>query len=336
MQNKKNKTLNGLKGIACFAVVMLHCSFPGAIGKIIYGISRFAVPLFFAISGYYVYSSDSKRVIQKLPQKIRHIGGMFLETEVLYCVWHCAQYFFLYGGIQGSREWISASFSSENLMDFLVFQRTFIGDISWFLVALILCYVLTFVLSKKNIWAKTFPMIPILLLINAFLGEIVPLFGVEIKWYWCSNFWLLGFPCYALGYYIRINEKKLVQVLTDRNIIVILILSILLNVVERAATDASQFFISNVPFMICCFVYCLKYPQRCQNNRIVEILSVVGEKYSFGVYILHPIVRDILRMIADHFGITSMPVWNWILPILIFGTSIFVNLIFRKEIGKRN
>ena len=71
MKKTRNSTLNALKGIACFSVVMLHCAFPGMVGKIIYGIARFAVPLFFAISGYYVYSCNSKDVIRRLPKKNR-------------------------------------------------------------------------------------------------------------------------------------------------------------------------------------------------------------------------------------------------------------------------
>lgn len=71
MKKTRNSTLNALKGIACFSVIMLHCAFPGMVGKIIYGIARFAVPMFFAISGYYVYSCNSKDVIQRLPKKNR-------------------------------------------------------------------------------------------------------------------------------------------------------------------------------------------------------------------------------------------------------------------------
>lgn len=334
MQKMKNSTLNILKGIACFSVVLLHCSFPGIFGKIIYGIARFAVPLFFAISGYYVYSNDSQKVIQRLPKKIKHIGTMFVGTEILYFLWHCIQYTILTGSIRGAIKWIASSFSFKNLVDFIIFQRTYIGDVSWFLVALILCYIVTFIIAKNNLWEKSFLLIPVLFLINVFLGEIAPFFKIKTEWYWCSNFWLMGFPCYALGFYIKINEHRLVQVLTDKKILAILIFSILLNLIERVLTEASQFFISNILFMFACFIYSIKNPTNFQNKKLAQVLSIIGEKYAFGVYILHPIVRDIFWMIAEYLGVAVQPIWNWILPILVFGMSICIAMI--SSICKRN
>lgn len=328
VKKTRNSTLNALKGIACFSVVMLHCAFPGMVGKIIYGIARFAVPLFFAISGYYVYSCNSKDVIRRLPKKIEHIVLLFLETELIYGLWHCIQYSIQVGTIHGAKEWILSLLSTRNILYFIVFQRTVIGDVSWFLVALIWCYIVTFAIAKKDIWTKTFLLIPILLLLNVFLGEVAPFMGIKTEWYWCSNFWLLGFPCYALGYYIKINEEKMTRILTESTIITIIIMSVLLNLIERVLTNASQLFVSNIPFMIVCFVYCIKFPIIFQNNKLVKAISIIGEKCSFGVYILHPIIRDIFRMLAKYFGIASQPIWNWILPILVFASSVCVNLLW--------
>lgn len=334
MKKTRNSTLSALKGIACFSVVMLHCAFPGMVGKIIYGIARFAVPLFFAISGYYVYSCNSKDVIRRLPKKIEHIVLLFLETELIYGLWHCIQYSIQVGTINGAKEWIISLLSTRNVLYFIVFQRTVIGDVSWFLVALIWCYVVTFAIAKKNIWTKTFPLIPILLLLNVFLGEVAPFMGIKTEWYWCSNFWLMGFPCYALGYYIRINEHRLVRGLKDKKILMILFSSILLNLIERVLTEASQFFISNILFMFACFIYSIKNPTNFQNKKLAQVLSIIGEKYAFGVYILHPIVRDIFWMIAEYLGVAVQPIWNWILPILVFGMSICIAMI--SSICKRN
>lgn len=238
------------------------------------------------------------------------------------------------GTINGAKEWIISLLSTRNVLYFIAFQRTVIGDVSWFLVALIWCYVVTFAIAKKNIWTKTFPLIPILLLLNVFLGEVAPFMGIKTEWYWCSNFWLMGFPCYALGYYIRINEHRLVRGLKDKKILVILFSSILLNLIERVLTEASQFFISNILFMFACFIYSIKNPTNFQNKKLAQVLSIIGEKYAFGVYILHPIVRDIFWMIAEYLGVAVQPIWNWILPILVFGMSICIAMI--SSICERN
>lgn len=67
----KNDCLNVWKGIAAFAVVLIHCTLPGVPGEIIKGIARFAVPLFFLISGYFAYGREDavlrRREIHILP-----------------------------------------------------------------------------------------------------------------------------------------------------------------------------------------------------------------------------------------------------------------------------
>lgn len=42
-----------LEGIACLAVITIHIGFPGTIGVIVNVIARFAVPLFFIVSGFF-------------------------------------------------------------------------------------------------------------------------------------------------------------------------------------------------------------------------------------------------------------------------------------------
>ena len=56
---KQNECLNFFKGIACILVVSLHVRFPvEAVDGVIQCIARFAVPLFFMISGYYCCFED--------------------------------------------------------------------------------------------------------------------------------------------------------------------------------------------------------------------------------------------------------------------------------------
>lgn len=52
-----NYCLDFIKGIACICVVFMHCEFPGIMGIAVQAISRFCVPLFFMVSGYFCYQS---------------------------------------------------------------------------------------------------------------------------------------------------------------------------------------------------------------------------------------------------------------------------------------
>ena len=46
-----NEYLYAWEGIACIAVMMIHCRLPGETGHVAQALARFAVPLFFAVSG---------------------------------------------------------------------------------------------------------------------------------------------------------------------------------------------------------------------------------------------------------------------------------------------
>lgn len=321
----ENFSLNCMKGIACISVVILHCTFPGIVGKILYGWARFAVPFFFAVSGYYAYCENEAILKSQLNRKVKHIGKYFLTTEVIYFIWHIIYSIIVTKSLNGAFEWLRSSFTCGNVMNTILFQKTIIGDVSWFLLALLLCYCVTFFIGKRNLWKKSCVLILILFGINLFIADIVPIvFRINVQWYWISNFYLLGFPSYVLGYWIRINEDKLKKV-DIKYYLYALPFAMMLNLIERFITSGSQFFITNIPFVVACIMICLKSPKYRGGT---ATLRYIGKNLSFGVYIFHPIIRDILKLLGMHFAASDFYVWSWILPIL----TIIITLIC-TEIG---
>lgn len=320
----RNHTLNYIKAIACFCVLMLHCGFPGIVGKLIYGPSRFAVPFFFMVSGYYVYSEDTEKVLSRLPRKIKHIAVLLIGTEMTYLVWHIIQSV-IDAGIAGVVAWFSSTFTVSQFIQFLFFQTTPVGDVSWFLVALLLCYIVTYVIAKHNLWQVTSGIIPVLLMINIILGEIVPFLGINSQWYWCSNFLVLGFPFYAMGYWINRNQNDLCKKCSIKSTVLVVLLSIILITIERILTSASQFFVGDISLTLALFVFCVKYPSIFKTRNFVEN---IGEKYAFYVYILHPIIRDVLyRLILESVGLSSHIVIAWTRPVVVFVICIGISKV---------
>lgn len=320
----RNHTLNYMKAIACFCVLMLHCGFAGIVGKLLYGPSRFAVPFFFMVSGYYVYSRDTQKVLSRLPGKIKHIAILLIGTEITYLVWHIIQSA-INAGIEGVANWFFNTFTISKFVQLLLFQTTPIGDVSWFLVALLLCYIVTYFIAKYNLWKMTSGMIPVLLMINIVLGEIVPFWGINSQWYWCSNFWVLGFPFYAMGFWIRRNQENLCQKCSVKRIVLIVIMSIILITIERIITNASQFFVGNFFMALALFLFSVKYPTIFKTRSFVEN---IGEKYAFYVYILHPIIRDLLyKLILEPIGLSAHLVITWTKPIVVFAICVGISKV---------
>ena len=67
----RNRTLDMVKAICAYAVVLLHVHFPGNAGIIANVLARFAVPVFFMVSGYFCFRGDDTEFI-RIGKKIRH------------------------------------------------------------------------------------------------------------------------------------------------------------------------------------------------------------------------------------------------------------------------
>ena len=75
----RNYSLDLLKFISSFMIVCIHFKFFGTAGEFITVVSRFAVPVFFMISGYYSYGAEEK----KIRSKIFNILKLYLIALVL-------------------------------------------------------------------------------------------------------------------------------------------------------------------------------------------------------------------------------------------------------------
>ncbi len=70
LYKKRNRCLNLLKGIACIGVVLINVQFPGMTGLVAEKVSRFAVPLFLMIAGFYAYGCDEYIVKKTLAKNL--------------------------------------------------------------------------------------------------------------------------------------------------------------------------------------------------------------------------------------------------------------------------
>lgn len=87
-QKKYNYCFDYLKCIACIFVVFMHCEFPGVFGTAVQAISRFCVPFFFMISGYYSYNTST----ESSKRKVKRIAKMTIYASVFYLIFALVQW----------------------------------------------------------------------------------------------------------------------------------------------------------------------------------------------------------------------------------------------------
>ena len=202
---KRNETLDTLKGFACLAVVILHCPFPTKIGSILSIYTRFAVPLFFIISGYFCRFSVSGSDLTKLKKKVSHVLHILAAGLLLYGIIGV----FINGGLSAWRittievlDWVFFNAVPKNIFPY--------GGHLWFLFALLYCYPLYYLLNKLFKGSRHLYTIAGVLIIFRYIyavlieNSIIP--GKECFY---TNVWLVGLPFFVVGVCIR--ETRLLE-----------------------------------------------------------------------------------------------------------------------------
>ena len=99
----RNESLEWLKLMASFFVVFIHVKFPEPAGSLATALARFAVPLFFAVSGYFSFGTKPG----KLGKRLFHVGKLYLLAGFLGAVLGWAVTVHYWGDpVQYWREWI--------------------------------------------------------------------------------------------------------------------------------------------------------------------------------------------------------------------------------------
>ena len=84
----RNYCMDFIKGIACICVVFMHCEFPGQLGVVVQAVSRFCVPFFFMVSGFYCFGNDTSKV----KKKILHILKITIGASIFYLLFALIQH----------------------------------------------------------------------------------------------------------------------------------------------------------------------------------------------------------------------------------------------------
>lgn len=138
-KDNRNHCLDAMKGCACIAVVFMHCEFPGKLGILIQCLTRFSVPLFFIVSGYFCVFDDNDIAKRKIKKKIRHIGEITIWSCILYALFTIGKNCVLDG--MSIIDFLTDRLGAKEWMEFLIFnQPIVVAGHLWFLFALLYSY----------------------------------------------------------------------------------------------------------------------------------------------------------------------------------------------------
>lgn len=329
-EKKQNYYLNFWKGIACFGVVFFHTRFPVYhLDGVLQTMFRFAVPLFFMISGYFCYKEDRNLVEKKLPAKMKRIFWINFVGCLGYFLMQIA--IALLGDSHGSVEDLIARihtmFNKETMIKWLVFNEDPFIHIMWFTSALLYCYLLFWVVNHFNLYQLGYGLIPVFIVVHFLFGNV--LIAMEIEKVYYRNFLLFGFPFFMLGNWLCKNRSKVLEKVNEKKGYTVLVCGVLLGFLEWFLLGRHEMYFGTLLVLAGIFTLSMKFPEKKEKSFITKI----GNEYSLFIYVTHSGLMVIMERFAEKIfvpGTVFYYIYYFARPFIIFGTCIIMAWIFYK------
>lgn len=328
-QNNRNAWLDIIKFFASLMVVFIHISFPGQLGKTVDALARFAVPLFFMVSGFFSFGLTPKNIIRRL---IKIIYLYFIASLIYYLV--DVTYYSLisikHKDFSLLFNYFNNKFTLNNLILFLFFNFPFSSIHLWFLLALIYVYCIWLIVLKLHISDKVIFITGIILLLtHLFLGEFLSIFHIAIKTKYIRNFALMGLPFFCFGYLF--NKCKIwLKSIKNGFLVVILLLSFLEIVLSNLLVGRNELYLGSV---FCCFsflIIAIKLEDK-PTNRLLCVISSTNTD----IYIYHLVIANVISTFLSALHcFDSSQLFAYLWPLIICLASISFSLVKNLFLAK--
>ena len=331
MDTRKNNTLELLKLLAAYMVVFIHVTFYGKMGAAVGALARFAVPLFFLVSGFYSYQITPQKIIKRA----KKILFLLIVSTVLYTTFNIAP-MLLRGDFGQIATYFSQYLNFSTLIKLLLFNVPVSSVHLWYLYAMLYVYIVFYIATRLHLKDKPIFIVSfILLAIHLFLGEFLSAFDVRLPIFSLRNFALMGIPFFSLGMFVKKYEVKL-RDFPDYLIPVMLIVGALASVVSRYLFGKNELYLGSLLVLLAVTVIFIKY----SNVRYPKFINVLTDCNAY-IYIFHIMVERVIEKVFELCGIdpassffiaTALPIIVCIVSTLVaYLIQIFTNFLFKRK-----
>lgn len=313
----RKTALDILKFISAILIVTIHIMFPGNLGVFFKAFSRFAVPVFFMVSGYFSYNAIENRNYLKLRNRIVKLLKIYIPSAILYFVVELL--------IRDRSIWfdyIKESICLSSLIKLILFNKPLFNTPLWFLLALIYCYLLIMLLLKFNKLKVMEVLTPILLVVSIlFFDIILGVINIEISQLIVRNFLLMGMPFVCIGYFLKMNENRLSGI-NNLALLSTLILGFAVFIIEYLFLyNMSELYFGSSIIAVSLFILCIRDNRQQKSNKFFAYISDA----SLTIYIVHSPLSNVCNKLIDKTGMNRTVAFEYIYPIVIILLSIIIS-----------
>lgn len=324
---RQNETLNAIKAIACVCVVFMHCEFPGALGVYVQAISRWCVPFFFMIAGYFCVQEDGVTYCSAGKVRAKFIHILKLTG------WTAAFYFFVLLAASICSERILPAITPMATVNLLVFNvPILLPSQMWFLFALAFVYLFVYCLLRLRLSWVILSCGIAMVVVYLCLAQGLYVVGICVPNYYYKNWFVEGMAFFSLGVALRkCLGHRIIS--CSRGLIIVVIISTAFCVVERKLIGRDfGVQICSVVQVVSIFALALLYATDKETW-----LSKLGKHCSMLVYVLHPFVwhsvEELYRRMTWDDNLFALYVMPILVVALTFVLSGCVNVMNRRVRG---
>lgn len=330
----RNLPMECCKMIAAVMVVFIHAQFPGAFGSLLLSLSRFAVPMFFAISGYFNYQAEPGRILRRM----WHIVKLNVGAVILYAVWTACT-----AGLNSVGAMVSFLMpDAASLVRWMALHASpyALAEPMWFMTSLIICYgalwcYTTFQKEEKVDYRPLYQAAFALFAIYFALVVVLPMVDMVVPERGYRNGWFLGIPMFTMGIFIREYRDRIWERfhLTTAKLWGVLLGGVLLTLLQWKGEMQSEMTIGSLITVTALIILVgggTASGWLSRNGAAAKVAARLGV-VSTAVYILHPLLLDVYdRYISGTVTEAAGGGEPWLRPLIVLGLSLAAAVVWER------
>jgi len=326
----RNEMLECLRMVAMFFVVCIHFPFPGKFGATVSALARFAVPMFFAISGYFSFHARADKIAKRFWHLVK-LNGL----AILICLFRVmAQAVYNGGSVWESWRTIIPSVGTLGRWFFLHVNP--FGGQFWYLTAVAFCYAILWVyvsfFGKDHIDYRPLYIVgTALLAIEFVIADVVRLYIENIPVYCFRNGWFLGLPMFCMGLFLHEHQQRIFENfrLNTRKILFIFLGATFLLIIQWQGYGDRELPLGAILQSAMLLLLVQKYPVLSKNSAwLKQVISTFGF-LSFSVFMLHMDYTYLYHIYFSPFvrKIIGVQLEEWLTPVIIYAATLAMGIV---------
>jgi len=318
--------------ISAVLVVFLHVNFPGVLGTYIDCLGCCAVPLFFAITGYFNYKADSHTLIRRLKHNLK-LYLIASSVNLIYGL--CATEY-----LGGSTVVYLVQFipKPDEMAGWFVLHASPRLRQLWYMTAICICYCCLWLYVRfwgsepvdyRPLYRIGTALFPVFLA----LGVLAPAISMEVPYHVYLNGFFMGMPFFIFGIFLHQYQDRFLTNfnLSDKKLIALTLIGLFLSVLQGVTIGMGQVTLGGIIAIAALFLLMILHPTIANSPGFWRTCLFKFGSWSTYMYLFHITVITFYEQFVQSPISASLPEKEcYLRPLIVLILSLLTAVIAER------